>query len=79
MLVLFAESKFWDKRPEFKARYEAKVMRAAAAAGRLLPHVPKEVTFVVQAFGTNWDVIPEYGWGGYTKHSQLRPILRIYV
>jgi uncharacterized protein YjaZ len=71
MIVLFAESKFWDKRPEFKTRYEAKILRAAAAAGKLLPKAPKDITFLVQAFNPNWDVIPEYGSGAYTKHERL--------
>ena len=70
MIVLFAESKFWDTRQEFKARYESKIRRAAAAASKLLPNAPKDITFLVQANNLH-DVIPEYGSGAYTSNSRL--------
>jgi uncharacterized protein YjaZ len=69
MKVLFTESKFWDKRKDFQARYEGKVLRAAGAAKKLLNNVPENTTFVVQIFAL--DCMPETGDGGYTKNSRL--------
>jgi uncharacterized protein YjaZ len=69
MLVLLAESKFWNTRHEFKTRYEAAILRAANTAGKLLPKAPKDITFLVQTNG--YDSMPEYGCGAFTKNSRL--------
>jgi len=69
MKVLFTETKFWDKRKDFQARYEAKILRAAEAARKLLPSAPSDISFVVQLDAL--DAMPEYGSGAYTKNSRL--------
>lgn len=69
MKVLFAESKFWGKHPDFQVRYEGKILRAADAVRKLLKNVPSDVTFVVHT--NSYDCIPETGDGAYTQNSRL--------
>jgi hypothetical protein len=69
MKVLFTETTFWDTRADFKVRYENKILRAAKAAGMLLPGAPQNITFVVQP--SKEESIPEYGSGAWTKNSCL--------
>jgi uncharacterized protein YjaZ len=69
MTILFAESDFWIDNLEFREKYARIIRESYAAAKKLLPIIPDNVTFVNQV--APWECMEEYGQGAYTRNSRL--------
>jgi uncharacterized protein YjaZ len=69
MKILFAESNFWTNNEDFTDKYQKTIEDAYIKSKKLLPVIPKEVTFVCQT--NDWECIKETGDGGFTRSSRL--------
>lgn len=69
MKILFADTDFWDNKPELKKRYEDIATKAYKDAHKLLPIINNKLSFVVQ--DNPKACIPEVGSGAYTYNSIL--------